>query len=175
MTRVCPKCGFYLRSFNHYFCSSCGSKLPAEIVIPDDSFVQVSYLREITKVHMGTKNIISNYISRIRNFKAKKIVFLFIFLAFGTLLILAKLGLEKVKVNINMKKASSTLTSIVNSNLNKKDTLGSKAITDYVPYDVDVYIETTDYKSLGDLLLDIDKNYYLLVSRFEELVKPHAG
>jgi hypothetical protein len=53
--------------------------------------------------------------------------------------------------------------------------LGTEVIAKYVPYDADLYIETSDFALLGELFMEFDSGYFTLVQDLERNMISHAG
>ncbi|MBN1162225.1 TFIIB-type zinc ribbon-containing protein [Patescibacteria group bacterium] len=171
MNRVCPKCESELGSYDHHFCTSCGTELPEELISKDESFRQVNHLSLSTQSNPDEQKNVHGYFNRLRSSLGDRVivgvaVLLLMLVAFTIYLVVTQATLS----------AKRSVAPVENKSA-KVDTglMGDEMIAKYVPYEADVYIETADSQLLGRLFLEFDPGYYTLVQDIEKNTKSHTG
>lgn len=180
--RFCPNCKVRLGSNDHYFCHVCGAELPEELVIPGENNVRVMDVPE-------RKHVFPNYKEKIQAV-TKDVVHILNVKEIVMVLILG--GLVGIPVYLWLNNFTSYVsTPIVDETVTPKlevkapvvelneeyqeHIFGSNTITDYVPYDVDLYIEGHDFPKMSKIFEEYDPGYTPLFEKLVPVVDPHFG
>ena len=155
MSRICPACNINLGSYDNYFCSNCGNKLPQEMVSTNPDLRAKVFVPS----YLVVKKKFSLDFIYLPSFK-KSVAFVFIicvflFSSFSFIkfyprlrqLAFGKNNLVKPKINSDMgKQAPLDLDLELKSSL-----FGSDRIAEYVPEEVILYLEADDLKKFIEL------------------------
>jgi len=183
MVRVCPKCNIKLGSNDYYFCSTCGEPLPENLSKPNDSVKQIIEFRLDQKVH---KELFANFkpvfqkVSETLNLKGMAAAFFIGIIIVGIFLI-AMFYLDRSSPDSNDGRSDDKATSpaiikkatVDLDNVFKTHLFGADKIIEYIPSDVEVYIEAHDLPSFLDFFKVINPDYDSFSDQLKELAGEH--
>jgi hypothetical protein len=195
MIRHCPNCDAVLKSGDHFFCTSCGTELPSNLIVADKSFHRVSHLRvpaPVTSERRSMRDILVSVLRKVRERKDSLIALgLIIFLVVFSISMVLILKARSERTTLSSTFPTSVATSAskpvavdsgptassgtISSGSASEILLKSDAIAQYIPADVDIYIETTNRARVKHLLSETDARYSLLLNSLDPFITAHSG
>lgn len=163
MKRICPFCKSVLHKNSSFFCLSCGNVLPDELQLKEVSLRNVREMGEVESKLVSLSKSFKNIGKNIFDMVDTKILAIgvsigilitvcFYLLVRFTLPTFTNLDIDKV-IDDNKKDESIVVSQTKPSNIINLEIsltsgiLGQNKVTEYVPYDVDLYMEFTDFNS----------------------------
>ncbi|OGC70191.1 hypothetical protein A2415_00780 [candidate division WWE3 bacterium RIFOXYC1_FULL_39_7] len=179
MARICPNCKNKLGVFDYYFCSNCGETLSVDQLNTDASFKKViNFVPPKRKGAEFVNNLkpVFQQVSHVINLKLILAVLLaLIAIGFPTYVLIEKFQLGKglnlkrdVSDSIDLTGIGASQNSLKLSLNLKSHVFGTDKIAEYIPYDIDLYVEGQDLHKLGELLSESDPYYTDLVNSLQK-------
>jgi hypothetical protein len=188
MKRICPFCKSVLHKNSSFFCSSCGNVLPDELQLKKVSLRNVREMNEaesrlvsLSKSFKGIgKNIFDMVDTKILAIGISLgilIAVCFYLLVRFTLPTFTNLDIDKI-TNGDEKEESIVVSTTKPSNIISLETgiksgiFGQNKVTEFVPYDVDLYMEFNDFSTFEPYFNFLGGELFTLSESIKDKVNP---
>ncbi len=187
MKRICPFCKSVLHKNSSFFCTSCGNVLPDELQLKEMSLKNVREVGEeeskLAFFSKHFKNFSKNALSIVNT---KILVFgvslgivisvcFYLFVKF-TLPTFTNLNIEEIVNNGNKEGVIVSPTKPTNvvslESSIKSGIFGQSKVSEYVPHDIDLYMEFTDFNSFEPYFNFMGGEIFTLSENIKDKVKP---
>src|SRR3989339_847536 len=185
MVRICPNCNSRLLDYEYFFCTSCGNPLPDNLVLKNRNFRHVfDFTPEISKKGVTPSHFAEVLLraGQILNLQAVLLI-LVIMAAFVVIfnLLFTKYGLGNLifPAKAILKGNPLAVSKVVGKNSLDLGTnyqshiFGADKIIEYVPSDIDLYLEANDLKALTNIFAYFKPEYKLLVEQMKGRYTSH--
>lgn len=176
--RTCPKCNAKLGSYDNYFCSECGTELPLDQQRQGASIVQVLTLESSEEKHNDTKGFVLPVLKKVAHIvNLKELLFIGILVlvvgipSFVWLSNLNSFVPEKPKNQVAQKPKMVSLLKVTDNF--DSYVFGSNFVYEYIPADVDIFIEANDFSEFIRLFSMYDSGYEELLTALASIVDSH--
>jgi len=147
--RVCPKCKSELGSYDNHYCSSCGEKLPQDLVQPPSMIKKRVYTSKIvdTKGELAKKLVktITGKTFLLSVVLLTVILLAAIWIASSGIVEVLKIKIREQNVSLNnvvtTTKDVSTETNVTTDWSLTNITFGDRGFSNYIPHNVSLYVE----------------------------------
>ena len=177
--RICPKCKTTLGSYDHFFCSNCGEELKGELINPGNSIVQSLTLESASEKKLNVEEhlipVLKN-VFHILNLKdVALVIILFLVVGVPSIVWIGNLNNYVAEVPKNTNKVETIREgSLIKIDSDfKSHVFGSDFVEEYVPYDVDAYIEVNDFQKFSELFYLFDPGYEEILTTLAPRVDSH--
>jgi hypothetical protein len=178
--RYCPNCQTKLGSYDHYFCTNCGVELPKDKSQPGESIIRVITVEEKEdsspdfKRHIWPAITKVFHILNIREILIILILSLVIGIPVYYWLSNFSSFIVKPAPTRQIPEPALVQSSVVTLNEDLKEHIfGSNLVWEYIPYEVDIYVEGHDFEAAGRLYGTFDEGYKDLFEYLTPYVDSH--
>lgn len=170
-SRVCPGCNVTLGEYDGYFCSSCGKKLPEDIIVSIPTIKAKKYLSS-SEVSSTKKRFNQSFDwSVVKKAKVLIVALIIGLMYFPLNYVYTKLVVSKPDEVIQAPLSPIEKKTIGYNLVLKSSSFSTESFASYVPYDVDLYIEGVDFMSFVDTFVSSETFGELLIGKARILVE----
>jgi hypothetical protein len=162
--RHCPKCKATLYSADHFFCSSCGEQLDKELVSPGESVVRTMALDEGDEKKVSFNKHVLPALTRVAEIiNLKEILFvsfLLVLIGMPTYIWLKNINYVIPVLQGNISQQDIISNYVISTDIKiKSQNFGADSIADYIPENVEIYVEGQDLQFFTNLFSQYDGGF----------------
>jgi hypothetical protein len=181
-SRTCPNCNSRLGHFDSYFCSSCGAELPDDISLSPTNHLRVVGVSvvdtNLKKVWDSLKQVFEQVSNAVSIREVLLLIMFFVFLGLPVFLGIKKYGSELSLVGRKEEAPPVDHVEIggidVEENF-KSNVFGANFVTEYIPSEIDVYLEAHDFQKFSFLVGVTDDEFLNLAKDLSTSMDSHFG
>ncbi|MFZ2664020.1 MAG: TFIIB-type zinc ribbon-containing protein [Patescibacteria group bacterium] len=189
MKRICPFCKSVLHGNNVCFCTSCGNVLPDNIQLKDISSRNVREMNDVESHSLNLSKFFKNALKNISSNLDTRILLtgigigILVTICFYLLVRFTLPSFTGLNANETIEEVEKKDKSLVSSpntpnnilNLStslKSGIFGQGGVANYVPHDVDLYMEFNDFSSFEPFFNFLGGEIFTLYENIKENVRP---